>query len=139
MLTRQPPAPWLCAETGGITVSGGHEASSLTCLSSDEPPSAPDSVSKRRRLCFQDPVAAGGQRLQAPAVRAAAHLEERSGPGGGGRGEKRKEAPGASETKRVRPGTREEPGERREKRDHRSFALFFFLLSFLSISSSTPT
>ncbi|KAG7229227.1 hypothetical protein INR49_013019, partial [Caranx melampygus] len=30
---------------------------------------------------------------------------ELAGRGGGGRGEKRKEAPGASETKRVRPGT----------------------------------
>lgn len=50
------------------------------------------------------------ERLQAPAVRAA-HLEESWPAGEEEDGEReRKEAPGASETKRVRPGTLEKTG-----------------------------
>lgn len=50
-------------------------------------------------------MAASSQSLPGLCSKSGASGRELAGWGGGGRGEKRKEAPGASETKRVRPGT----------------------------------
>lgn len=48
---------------------------------------------------------AASRQSAGPCSESGASGRELAGWGGGGRGEKRKEAPGASETKRVRPGT----------------------------------
>ena len=53
---------------------------------------------------------AAGRLSAGPCSESGASGRELAGWGGGGRGEKRKEAPGASETKRVRPGTWEKSG-----------------------------